>query len=185
VGLGAVDAGDGLGHPARLADHLEIGLPAQFRPHPRPEHRVIVDEKDPHGHLIHSSSVPGAGHTPAGHHRYHIVQCPVPEANSRVARGPEPVAAPDGASRPSSEPAPDAWLPSSAPDGPASVAASPVSSRGMNSRTSVPRPGVDRISTRPPRRSIRPRIDLARPCRSPGTSAGSKPAPRSRTNTLT
>ena len=40
-------------------------------------------------------------------------------------------------------------------------------------------------TARPPWRSIRPTTDCARPYRSSGTAAGSKPLPRSRTKTST
>ena len=60
-----------------------------------------------------------------------------------------------------------------------------LSCRGSFSRTSVPSPGVDRISAVPPWRAIRSRMLLRTPCRSAGTVSGSKPRPRSRTNTST
>ena len=53
------------------------------------------------------------------------------------------------------------------------------------SSTSVPSPGVEAIVAVPPARAIRPSIDSASPRRSAGTAARSKPAPRSRTKTLT
>jgi hypothetical protein len=59
------------------------------------------------------------------------------------------------------------------------------SSRGRFSRTSVPEPGVDRISALPPWRVIRSTMLLRTPCRSAGMLSGSKPLPRSRTNTST
>src|SRR3954468_24217021 len=49
--------------------------------------------------------------------------------------------------------------------------------------TSVPDPGELDTRARPPFRSIRPMIDSRRPRRSAGTASGSKPGPRSRTNT--
>ena len=51
--------------------------------------------------------------------------------------------------------------------------------------TSVPSPGTLRTVAEPPRRVTRARTDSARPFRSPGTAAGSKPQPRSRTNSET
>ena len=47
----------------------------------------------------------------------------------------------------------------------------------------VPVSAVERILAVPPERSMRPTIDSRTPLRSAGTAAGSKPAPRSRTNT--
>ncbi len=57
--------------------------------------------------------------------------------------------------------------------------------RGIVSVTFVPSPGADCTVASPPCRLIRPRMDSATPLRSPGTAAGSKPLPRSRTATLT
>src|SRR5207248_2134322 len=57
--------------------------------------------------------------------------------------------------------------------------------RGSLSSTSVPAPASEVIVAVPPARAIRPSIDSASPRRSRGTSARSKPAPRSRTKTLT
>src|ERR1700733_5687352 len=53
--------------------------------------------------------------------------------------------------------------------------------RGMQSSTSAPFPGDDRMATVPPKRPKRARIDWAIPWRSAGTSCGSNPRPRSRT----
>src|SRR6185312_6244629 len=53
--------------------------------------------------------------------------------------------------------------------------------RCAESDTSVPPPGMERTSARPPARSMRPRIDSRTPRRSAGTAASSKPGPRSRT----
>ena len=47
------------------------------------------------------------------------------------------------------------------------------------------RRGADRTTAVPPLRSIRPRTDWRSPSRSSGTSSGSKPGPRSRTNAVT
>ena len=55
------------------------------------------------------------------------------------------------------------------------------SRRGMESWTSAPSPGAERITVAPPKRATWARIDCAMPCRSPGTAPGSKPRPRSRT----
>ena len=55
------------------------------------------------------------------------------------------------------------------------------SRRGMESWTSAPSPGAERITAEPPKRAMRARIDWAMPWRSSGTAAGSKPRPRSRT----
>jgi hypothetical protein len=55
--------------------------------------------------------------------------------------------------------------------------------RFSTSSTSVPSPGAVCTTARPPWRSIRPTIDSRTPRRSAGTAAGSKPGPRSRTNT--
>ncbi len=55
--------------------------------------------------------------------------------------------------------------------------------RGSLSSTSVPAPGALVTTELPPARSRRPLIDSRIPCLSPGTAAGSKPAPRSRTKT--
>ena len=55
--------------------------------------------------------------------------------------------------------------------------------RSITSSTSVPSPGAVCSTARPPWRSIRPTIDSRTPRRSAGTRAGSKPGPRSRTNT--
>ena len=52
------------------------------------------------------------------------------------------------------------------------------------SSTSVPSPGAEVTVARPPARAIRPRTDSARPCPPAGTASGSKPRPRSRTNTV-
>src|SRR6185503_5430152 len=54
---------------------------------------------------------------------------------------------------------------------------------GSMRRTSVPSPGVLRISARPPWRFIRPMIDPRTPWRDSSTPLMSNPAPRSRTNT--
>src|SRR5205814_1827835 len=51
------------------------------------------------------------------------------------------------------------------------------------SSTSVPPPGWERTSARPPWRCMRPMIDSRTPRRSDGTAPGSNPAPRSRTKT--
>ena len=56
-------------------------------------------------------------------------------------------------------------------------------SPSIRSATSVPPPGIARDLASPPSRSIRPMIDSRTPRRSAGTAAGSKPGPRSRTNT--
>src|SRR5829696_3021103 len=53
----------------------------------------------------------------------------------------------------------------------------------MLSSTSVPSPGSLRISARPPCRFMRPIIDSRTPRRSFGIASGSKPGPRSSTNT--
>src|SRR5829696_4891704 len=58
-------------------------------------------------------------------------------------------------------------------------------SLGRTSSTSVPSPGVAWTVARPPWRAMRPTIDSRTPRRSPGTQAGSKPGPRSRTKTWT
>ena len=55
------------------------------------------------------------------------------------------------------------------------------SRRGMESWTSAPSPGAERITAEPPTRATRARIDCAMPWRSSGTASGSKPRPRSRT----
>src|SRR5439155_5814631 len=57
--------------------------------------------------------------------------------------------------------------------------------RGIVSSTSVPSPGALRMTARPPCRSSRPRIDSVMPLRSAETAVGSKPTPRSRTNSDT
>src|SRR6266702_3775348 len=57
--------------------------------------------------------------------------------------------------------------------------------RGIVSDTSVPSPRTLRIAAEPPRRAILARTDSASPFLSSGTAAGSKPCPRSRTNTDT
>ena len=57
--------------------------------------------------------------------------------------------------------------------------------RGSLSSTSVPLPGSLVIVACPPARASRPSIDSAMPCRSGGTAARSKPAPRSWTKTAT
>src|SRR5262249_5681516 len=54
----------------------------------------------------------------------------------------------------------------------------------ITSSTSVPS-GPEWTAARPPWRSIRPTIDSRTPRRSSGTVAGTKPGPRSRTNTST
>ena len=56
--------------------------------------------------------------------------------------------------------------------------------RSSSSSTSVPDPGALEIVARPPWRRMRPTIDSRTPRRSDGTAAGSKPGPRSRTNTF-
>src|SRR5206468_528506 len=58
-------------------------------------------------------------------------------------------------------------------------------SLGSTSSTSVPSPGADRISAVPPSLLSRPRTESRSPRRSSGTVSGSKPLPRSRTNTCT
>ncbi len=57
--------------------------------------------------------------------------------------------------------------------------------RGRVISTSVPSPGVLRISAVPPARASRSTIEPEIPRRSSATAAGSKPRPRSRTNTET
>ena len=53
----------------------------------------------------------------------------------------------------------------------------------ITSSTSVPCPGVLWTLARPPWRSMRATIESRTPRRSAGTASGSKPGPRSRTNT--
>src|ERR1700761_895461 len=57
--------------------------------------------------------------------------------------------------------------------------------RGIVNVTFVPSPGADCTVASPPCLLILPWMDSATPLRSPGTAAGSKPLPRSRTATLT
>ena len=74
-----------------------------------------------------------------------------------------------------------------APGGPAGSAARHLtrSRRGMESSTSAPSPGAERMTAVPPNRAMRARIDWAMPWRSAGTASGSKPRPRSRTKSMT
>ena len=67
------------------------------------------------------------------------------------------------------------------PRPPRPVAHVTSSRRGIDSSTSAPSPGAERMTTDPPNRAMRARIDLAMPWRSSGTASGSKPWPRSRT----
>ena len=78
--------------------------------------------------------------------------------------------------------APDAGAP--APSWLAS-AAGPRLTWASSATTSVPSPGALRTVAEPPRLAIRACTDSARPFLSPGTAAGSKPRPRSRTNSDT
>src|SRR5581483_4703622 len=57
--------------------------------------------------------------------------------------------------------------------------------RGTDSSTSAPSPGAERTSAVPPWRRTRAEMESATPRRSGGTAAGSKPRPRSRTNSET
>ncbi len=67
------------------------------------------------------------------------------------------------------------------PDSVAAAAHDTRSRRGMESWTSAPSPGAERITAEPPKRVMRARMDWAMPCRPSGTASGTKPRPRSRT----